>query len=85
MLYTTNPTERSAAATEHSTRESDLESSVESHRALGGISGVGSEYIYQQAIASQWKRRISSDSKASKNNMIKMLHQPFPTFNTLLG
>ncbi len=32
--YTTNPTVRSAAATEHSTRENDLESSVGSHRAL---------------------------------------------------
>ncbi len=39
FIYTTNPTERSAAATERSaaataTSKSDLESSVESHRAL---------------------------------------------------
>ncbi len=34
LLYTTNPTERSAAATECSTSKSDLELSVESHRAL---------------------------------------------------
>ena len=34
VLYTTNPTERSAAATERSMNESDLESPVESHRAL---------------------------------------------------
>ncbi len=33
-MYTTNPTERSAAATDRSTSESDLESSVEFHRAL---------------------------------------------------
>ena len=32
--YTTNPTDRSAAATECSTSESDLESPVESHQAL---------------------------------------------------
>ncbi len=32
--YTTNPIERSAAATERSTSKSDLESFVESHRAL---------------------------------------------------
>ena len=32
--YTTNSTEHSAAATEHSTSKSDLESSVESHWAL---------------------------------------------------
>ena len=32
--YTTNPTGRSAAATECSASESDLESSVESHRAM---------------------------------------------------
>ncbi len=40
FLYTTNPTERSVAATEHLKSESDLESPVESHRAwqvLGGI------------------------------------------------
>ncbi len=33
-LYTTNPIECSAAAIERSTSESDLESPVESHRAL---------------------------------------------------
>ena len=32
--YTTNPTECSAAATKHSTSESDLESSVEFRRAM---------------------------------------------------
>ena len=31
LLYTTNPTECSAAATERSTSDSDLESPVESH------------------------------------------------------
>ena len=35
FYYTTNPTKRSAAATEHSTSKGDLESPVESHRALG--------------------------------------------------
>ncbi len=35
LAYTTNPTERSAASTECSTSESDLESPVESHRASG--------------------------------------------------
>ncbi len=34
LNYTTNLTERSAAATERSTSESDLGSSVESHQAL---------------------------------------------------
>ena len=38
VYYTTNPTERSAAATECSTSESDLGSSVESHQALGECS-----------------------------------------------
>ncbi len=36
LHYTTNPTERSAAA-ERSTSESDLESPVESEHSLGGI------------------------------------------------
>ena len=34
MFYTTNPNERSSAATERSISESDLEPHVESHRAL---------------------------------------------------
>ena len=34
VWYTTNPTERSAAASERSISESDLESPVESHQAL---------------------------------------------------
>ena len=33
-MYTTNPIERSTAATEHSTSKSDLVSPVESHREL---------------------------------------------------
>ena len=34
VLYTTNPTEHSAAAIERSTSKSDLESPVESHQVL---------------------------------------------------
>ena len=59
FYYTTNPTERSAGATERSTTESDLESPVESHRALAEHS---TDLLSHCSASTQWDSTHDSKS-----------------------
>ena len=59
VAYTTNPTERSAAATERLTSESDLKSSVESHRTLAERS---TDLLGHCSASSRWDSMDDSKS-----------------------
>ncbi len=61
IFYTTNPTEHSAAATEHLMNESDLESSVESHWVLAEQWPSKSVERLQRSSSARWDS--TGDSK----------------------